>query len=199
MREKRVAGESWSLHERVACCASRKDHVGQQPNIELEMADLPRPRLKPEPARSWIPDRPGELGGPEDMRWGSGFGVTGPDAGYAMSLATRRDIPLADGEDRESANAAVAALAAARSSLFGRGPTGKDIDLALVLLGYDAASLPEGKSAELAERRIGWFTGAAHHPAKLVDFIARVPSDLLRLTADDAKARMAQGEDLITG
>ena len=40
---------------------SRKDHVGQQPNIELEMADLPRPRPKPQPAHGWVPGRPGEL------------------------------------------------------------------------------------------------------------------------------------------
>jgi hypothetical protein len=116
-----------------------------------------------------------------------------------MSLAKRRDIRPAAGEDRENANAAVAAVAAARSSLFGRAPTGQDIDLALVLLGYDAASSPEGVAAKLAERRIGWFTGAAHHPAKLVDFIARVSPDTLRLTADDARARMAKGEELVNG
>ena len=170
--------------------------MGQQPNIELEMADLPRPRPKPEPARSWVPDRPGELNGPEDMKWGSGFGVTGPDAGYALVLAKRREFELGDGEHRANADVAVAAVAAARSSLFRRGPTGKDLDLALVLLGYDG-SVPETMRAQLAERRISWFTGAAHHPAKLVGFIAHLSPETLRLTADEARVRMAKGEQLV--
>lgn len=173
--------------------------MGQQPNIELEIADLPRPRPKPDPARAWVPSRPGELGGPEDMKWGNGFGTNGPDAGYALLLAKQRDLDLADGEHRENADAAVAAVAAARSSLFGRGPTGKDIDLALVLLGYDKGSVPKETAANLGEDRLGWFTGAAHHPAKLVDFIAKLPSDTLRLTAAEARGRMASGETLIAG
>ena len=177
-------------------CTSGKDYVGQQPNIELEMADLPRPRPKPEPARSWVPGRPGELNGPGDMKWGNGFGVSGPDAGYALALAKQREYDLSDGEHRANADAAVAAVAAARSSLYGRAPTGKDLDLALVLLGYDGG-VPDAARSDLARNRIGWFTGAAHHPVKLVDFIARLSPDVLRLTADEARARMAQGEQLV--
>lgn len=175
-----------------------KDDVGQQPNIELEISDLPRPRKKPDPARSWVPGRPGELGGPEDMQWGAGFGTTGPDAGYAQSLVAERDVELAEGEHRANVNVAVAAVASARSALFGRSPTGTDIDLALVLLGYDSTGIPSETAADLAARRIGWFAAAGHHPANLHGFIADLDAGVLRLTADDARGKMAQGTKLIS-
>ncbi|MEA2002447.1 MAG: hypothetical protein U9N84_11285 [Actinomycetota bacterium] len=172
--------------------------MGQQPNIELEISDLPRPRRKPDPARGWIPGRPGELGGPEDMRSGAGFGSTGPDAGYALSLAVAREVALADGEHRGNANAAIAAVASARSSGYGRGPTKQDIDFALVLLGYNASGISEEMAAGLATSRLDWFAAAGHHPGKLLDFIAIIPSEVLQLTADEAAGRMAQGEELVT-
>jgi len=172
--------------------------VGQQPNIELEMADLPRPRRKPEPARGWVPGRPGELGGPEDMKWGNGFGANGPDAGYALSLVKRRDLELAVGEHRANADVALAAVASARSSLFGRGPTGKDVDLAMVLLGFDADRIPAETAEDLARGRTEWFSAAAHHPEKLVQFVGGLSSDTLRMTADEARTRMAQGVRLVT-
>lgn len=130
------------------------------------------------------------------MRWGSGFGVSGPDAGYAISLARRRQIEVGDGEHRVNVDVAVAAVASARSSLFGRSPTGKDIDLALVVLGLDDSGIPGDLAADLAQGRLGWFTGAAHHPEKLVDFIARLSPETLRLTADEARQRMTQGQRL---
>ncbi len=175
-----------------------KDNVGQQPNIELEISDLPRPRKKPDPARSWVPGRPGELGGPEDMRWGEGFGTTGPDAGYALSLVAARDLELVDGEHRSNVDVALAAIASARSSLFGRAPTGKDIDLVLVLLGYDHAGVPDAMTTNLADKRVEWFAAAGHHPANLHDFVASLSADTLRLTANEARTQMAQGTALIT-
>jgi hypothetical protein len=170
--------------------------VGQQPNIELEIPDLPRPRRKPDPARSWVPDRPGELGGPEDMQWGSGFGRTGPDSGFALSLIAARKVELAPGEHRGNVDAALAAVVSARSSLYGRAPTGKDVDLALVLLGFDP-DIPEGLSEELAAKRKKWFAAAAHHPANLYSFISSLDTEVLRLTADEARSRMASGTALI--
>ncbi len=174
-----------------------KDDVGQQPNIELEIADLPRPQRKPDVPQTWTPDRPGELGGPEDMMWGSGFGAAGPDSGYALSLVGRRDLEMAAGEHRQNANAAVAAVASARSSLYGRAPTGKDIDLALVLLGYDTKGIPTDITEELAQGRLEWFAAVGHHPGKLVDFVGSIEADVLLLTADQARGRLAGGERLI--
>lgn len=171
--------------------------MGQQPNIELEIADLPRPQPKPDVPQKWTPDRPGELGGPEDMMWGRGFGTVGPDSGYALSLVGRRELKLVDGEHRHNADLAVAALASARASLFGRAPTGKDIDLALVLLGYDSADTPAEIVAELEQGRLEWFSAVGHHPDKLVDFVGTIDADVLRLTAEQARARLAGGERLI--
>ena len=184
--------------QRVPLLVAWKDNVGQQPNIELEISDLPRPRRKPDPARSWVPGRPGELNGPEDMHWGAGFGTTGPDAGYALSLVAGREVNLAEGEHRANVDVAVAAVASARSSLFGRAPTGHDINLALVLLGYDSAGVPDEVAASLATRRVGWFAAAAHHHANLHTFIGSLDAAVLRLTADEARGQMAQGTQLIT-
>lgn len=182
---------------RVPLRRDRKDDVGQQPNIELEIADLPRPQPKPDVPQTWSPDRPGELGGPDDMKWGSGFGAVGPDSGYALSLVSRRDLELAEGEHRHNAAAAIAAVASARSSLYGRAPTGKDIDLALVLLGYDSKDVPAEIATELAGGRLEWFSAVGHHPGKLVDFVGEIEADVLRLTAEQARARLASGERLI--
>jgi hypothetical protein len=132
------------------------------------------------------------------MKWGSGFGAVGPDSGYALSLIGRRDFELAEGEHRPNAAAAVAAVASARSSLYGRAPIGKDIDLALVLLGYDSEDIPTEITTELARGRLTWFSAAGHHPGKLVDFVGSIEADVIRLTADQARARMAGGERLIT-
>lgn len=171
--------------------------MGQQPNIELEISDLPRPRRKPDPARSWVPDRPGELGGPEDMEWGIGFGRAGPDPGYALSLIASRQLELADGEHRSNLDAALAAVVSARASLFGRAPTGKDVDLAVVLLGLDS-SAPNSLHTDLAAKRKKWFAAAAHHPHNLYSFVSLLDTDVLRLTADEARSRMASGTSLIT-
>jgi hypothetical protein len=172
--------------------------VGQQPNIELEMSDLPRPRPKPDAPTGWIPGRPGELDGPDDMKRGGGFRTSGPDAGYALSLVAKRYFGLADGEHRGNANLAVAAVAAARSSLFGRGPTKTDVDMALVLLGYDAEGVPEETISALAMARLEWFAAAGHHPAKLNEFVSGIGDESLKLTADQVRHRMAQGEQLVT-
>ncbi|MGA9595363.1 MAG: hypothetical protein WBV06_04350 [Acidimicrobiia bacterium] len=170
--------------------------MGQQPNIELEISDLPRPRRKPDPAPSWVPDRPGELGGPEDMRSGAGFGRIGPDSGYALSLIAGRELDLAEGEHRANVGAALAAIVSARSSLYGRAPTGKDVDLAVVLLGLDPG-IPESLRSELAEKRKEWFAAAGHNPTKLYSFVSSLDTDVLRLTAGEARSRMAAGTALI--
>lgn len=190
------AGAAFAVQRAGSIAPAWKEDVGQQPNIELEISDLPRPRRRPDPARGWVPGRPGELGGPEDMQWGAGFGTTGPDAGYALSLVAERDFDLAEGEHRSNVDVAVAAVASARSSLFGRGPTGNDIDMAMVLLGYDSDGVSPAMSSDLATRRIEWFAAAGHHPANLHDFVAALDADVLRLTAAEARSEMAQGTDL---
>ena len=109
-----------------------------------------------------------------------------------------RPIELAAGEHRHNANAAIAALATARASLFGRSPTKHDIDLALVLLGYNASGLDHAVVDELAARRLRWFAAVGHKPGRLTDFVARVDRAVLKLSAEEARAKMAAGEPLVT-
>jgi hypothetical protein len=126
--------------------------LGQQPNVPLEIEDLPRATPHPGPARRWVPDRPGDLNEPGEVPQGGGFGAPGPDAGYALRLIESRSLP---GEPRQQADvkAAVAAVVTARAAALGRAPVGGDIDAAILLLG-----LP---------RRIAELRGIAHDRGRL--------------------------------
>jgi hypothetical protein len=173
--------------------------MGQQPNIELEISDLPRPTSHPAAPRRWSPTRPGELTGPDQMPWGGAFGTIGPDTGYVMRLVRRRRIEPAPGEHLHNAEIGVAAIAAARASYFGRAPTPGDVDVAMTILGY----LPEGMPGELIDRlatdRVVWMANLGHDDAKARRLVASVPVENLAAPLDDLRARMARGESLILG
>lgn len=163
--------------------------MAQQPNIELPVSGLQRRTSGIGPERPWTPNRPGELTG-IGMPWGGAFGTPGPDSGYAMKLATDRELILADHEHRADADAAVAAVAAARSSLTGRGPTKGDIDAAIVILGYDTES-------DFGPVRAAAIGGSAHHPLRIRRLIAGIPTDVYDANADELRERVAAGESLI--
>jgi hypothetical protein len=164
--------------------------MAQQPNIELRATDLPRPMPGTGPERSWKPGRPGELTG-TGAPWGGAFGTPGPDAGYALKLVADRDLILADHEHRADAEAAVAGVAAARSSRNRRGPTIKDIDAAIVILGYDTP----GDFGAIRAAVIG---GAAHHhPERVRHVIAGIPADVFDASIDELRERAASGESLV--
>jgi hypothetical protein len=171
--------------------------MGQQPNIELEIADLPRPRPAPDPARPWRPSRPGELGGPADVPWGGAFGTTGPDTGYALRLIRRRELPLAPGEHRHNAEAALVALAGARASHFGRAPTTGDVDVAMMILGYAPDGVPRELLDELATLRRTWLANLGHDAPKARRLVSAVPIENLAAPIDSLQQRMAGGERLI--
>ncbi|MEA2023245.1 MAG: hypothetical protein U9N79_03010 [Actinomycetota bacterium] len=163
--------------------------MAQQPNIDLRTSGSQWPVSRTGPERPWTPNRPGELTG-TGMPWGGAFGMPGPDAGYALKLAAPRELILAEHEHRADANAAVAAVAAARSSLVGRGPTRGDIDAAIVILGYDTES-------EFGPIRAAAIGGSAHHPNRIRGVIAGIPADVYDATADELRERAASGESLI--
>lgn len=171
--------------------------MGQQPNIELEISDLPRPVARPAPARPWRPSRPGDHAGPDDVPSGVGFGSTGPDAGYALRLAATTELTLAAGELRHNAVAAVAAIAAARASHFGRGPVGTDVELGAQLLGYLPDGVQAGLLEELATRRPELIAGVGHAVRRALALTELVPLDVLSSSPSAARARMAVGERLI--
>jgi hypothetical protein len=171
--------------------------MGQQPNIELEIADLPRPTARPAPARRWSPQRPGEMLTPDDVPWGGAFGTTGPDTGYALRLIGERELILAPGEHRANAEAAVAAVAGARASRFGRSPTAEDLNVALVLFGYDTTDLPDDLVASLAADRVEWFANVGHDSVKLRPVVAAIPLNVLESKSGAVRAQMATGRRLI--
>jgi hypothetical protein len=165
--------------------------VGQQPNIPLEIADLPRPSPHPGSPRRWSPVRPGELGAPGDVPWGGQFGTPGPDAGYATTLAAGRELALAQGESQHDAEAAVAALMVARASHFGRAPVAADAEIAELMLGYAGGGTID------AAARASRVAGAAHRPARARGLVE--DADLEALTADAAEVRrrLEAGERLL--
>jgi len=163
--------------------------MAQQPNIDLQTSNTQQSSVGTGPGRPWFPGRPGELTG-TGMPWGGAFGTPGPDAGYALKLVAGRELILADHEHRADANAAVAAVAAARSSLIGRGPTKEDIDAAIVILGYDAES-------DFGPVRAAAIGGSAHHPLRIRNLIAGIPKDVYDATPDELRERVASGESLI--
>ncbi|HEX9853921.1 MAG TPA: hypothetical protein VGC47_01225 [Acidimicrobiia bacterium] len=166
--------------------------MGQQPNIELEMSDLPRPKPARAPERRWAPTRPGELTSPADVPWGGVFGTTGPDPGYALLLASAADIDV-EGLDRHVVDEVVAAVAAARASLFGRAPMSEDIELAHTIFGFRQEGLPKEVLAGLESDRATWLAGAGHDRAKVRDIVASVPRDVLQGTLDELRSRMIGG------
>ena len=171
--------------------------MGQQPNIELEEQNLPRPTSRTAPARRWRPNRPGEVLAPDDMPWGGGFGTIGPDAGYVLLLIRETDLELADGESRHNAEAAIAAVATARSSRFGRAPVQEDVELAALVFGYDTRELPKDLVSRLQADRVAWFANLTHDAAARREVVAAIPMAVLESKPGAVRAQMASGRRLI--
>ena len=162
--------------------------MAQEPNVQLEIEDLPRPTPKPAPARRWRPERPGEITSPDDMPWGGAFGTPGPDAGYALAILARRDLDLLPGEDRHDVEAALAALMAARASRFGRAPVVGDAVVAEAVLGF-------GTDDPSWRRR--WTANAAHDTDLQRRLVAAVDPDVWLVAPEEARGRVAAGETLV--
>jgi hypothetical protein len=163
--------------------------VGQQPNIQLRLEDLPRPR--PAPARRWSARRPGDPAGPEQVPWGGAFGTPGPDTGYALRLLVDRPLALAEGERRADAEQMVAALMAARASLLGRAPVAADADVAELMLGFRA----EGSAAD--ESAVGRRRFSARGSEGVRRLLEAVDIDLLAAPEPEVRRRWAAGERLV--
>lgn len=165
--------------------------MGQQPNIELEISDLPRPTPAPAAPRRWKPGRPGELSSPDEVPWGGAFGTTGPDQGYAFNLLASLDFELGAGEHRHNVDVGLAAVAGARASRFGRAPTIEDVEIAAAIFRFDAN--PEAGPPE----RALWFANVGHDTVRLSDLVALVPLDVLDATPVEVRRRIAAGEQLL--
>lgn len=126
--------------------------MGQQPNVEMREAERPRVTLETPPAGRWRPLKPGLITAPDQVPRGGSFGLVGPDAGFALKLLARADVP-----DDPGAKEVLAALMTARAALLGRAPIVEDLDVALILCGYGYDAPPE-----VVARRERWFESAAH-------------------------------------
>jgi len=136
---------------------------------------------------------------PREVPSGGAFGTIGPDTGYAARLIADRVILLAPNEDRHQVEAAVVALAGARAAQLGRAPTGNDIDVALLLLGYEDADTPDAEtSVDLAAARRQWLTGLGHGSSASSALVASVRPAVLISSPGEIRARRRAGEDLIT-
>ena len=162
--------------------------MGQQPNIQLHLEDLPRPEAHPGPARRWSAGRPGDLASPEQVPWGGAFGTPGPDTGYALRLLADRPPAAAGGEGRAEVVRLVAALMAARASLLGRAPVIGDAEVAEMILGLRA----EEPAASETPRR---FSG--HETEVLRRQLEAINPALLAAPAGEVHRRWAAGERLI--
>ncbi len=171
--------------------------MGQQPNIELEISDLPRPTPRTAPARRWSPRRPGDLTVPGDVPSGGAFGSIGPDPGYALRLVRTLHLAIGPAEQAHNAEAAVAAIAGARAVHFTRAPIIEDVEVAALVLGYDTEGVPAGLVDDLAADRPALVANIGHSSRKSTALIALVASDVLASTADEVRARMAAGERLL--
>ena len=155
--------------------------MGQQPNVEIDPSDLPRPVIDTDPPRRWRPTRPGVIVRPDQMPWGGAFGTPGPDTGYAMKLVREADLP----ERTEGLESVLAALMAARASLFGRAPVIEDLEVARILAGFG-----EGLPEDLADRRGRWVEATAHEPSKGRSAVADIDLDLLKFKPGEILSRL---------
>ena len=161
--------------------------MGQQPNIQLHLEDLPRPEAHPGPARRWSADRPGDLASPEQVPWGGAFGTPGPDTGYALRLLADRPPAAAGGEDGAQVVRLVASLMAARASLLGRAPVMGDAEVAEMILGL--------RAEEAATEMLSRFSGPESEVLRRL--LEAIDPALLAAPVDEVRRRWATGERLI--
>ncbi len=151
--------------------------MAQQPNIARTSAPA---SSSPVDAPHWVPTRPGEITTPDEAVTGPGFGVQGPDIGYAFKLVRAADF---DRCGRTSILEEVLVnLVGARSGTIGRGPTMGDVDVALALLG--AGNVRSGAKSRLAHL----LDHTAHEARRGMSFVNSLPRDLLVGTVAKAEA-----------
>lgn len=151
--------------------------MGQQPNVELTAAQLPKPTPEPDAARRWRPTRPGVITSPDQVPSGGAFGTPGPDTGYALLLIRALGPELSAGQQK-----VVAALMAARASRLGRAPTAEDLDVARLISG-----IGDGLRPTLVERGKHWVTESVHERTPGQKAVAEAEPELLVMSAEDAR------------
>jgi hypothetical protein len=156
--------------------------VAQPTFVPVPDADRVRPSIPPPIPLKARTGRPGELRSPI-VPTGRGVGTTGPDQGFALTLAHRLAprLTVAPGEDHHDAEVGVALVGARRAALAGRAPSIFDLEVAAGLFG-----LLGGAPDELVALRRQRFFGVAHSYDAQRALVDSVPEPALRLTPDEA-------------
>lgn len=123
--------------------------MSTDPFVSATLDDAPRqeqnlaPGVHRPAARPWFADRPGDLHGRQPT--GPSLGAPGPNIGYALSLVerTRDRIALAPHEHAADAGAVVGELAMKRAASYGRAPVMADVEVAMLMLGYQGGVDPD--------------------------------------------------------
>jgi hypothetical protein len=140
--------------------------MAQQPNVEITDAERPRRIPKPGIAVKWRADKPGIPDAPDEMPGGGYYGTTGPDPGWGLKLVNQADLP----DDDPDLERVVSGLVLARAAAWGRAPVMEDVEVALILCGFD-----EGLDASPHEHRPG------------ATAVAEVERDVLMMKPSDAR------------
>ena len=161
------------------------------PFVRPDLADRPRqqqnlpPGVALPPAHGWTATRPGDL--PPGQPDGAMLGRPGPNVGYAYTLAERaaNRLRLDPSEHSHDAVAVVAEIAGKRAAQFGRAPVIGDVDVAIMLLGYDGTA-----DNTFALARAHLVHEAAHDYPRRRALVDAVPDDLLRLRGLELEQRV---------
>ncbi len=144
--------------------------MAQQPNIEIDQSDLPRPVLDTSAASRWSPSsKPGVITSPDQVPTGGTFGTPGPDTGWALKI-----IRKVDPQNDPNLEAVLVALMAARAAALGRAPVPGDLHVAKLFCG-----MIEGVPDALSERLEKWLAAVPHERSKGRTAVADVDPDLL--------------------
>jgi hypothetical protein len=167
--------------------------VAQPTFVPVPDADRVRPSIPaPIPLKARA-NRPGELRSPT-VPTGPGVGTTGPDQGFALTLAARLapKLHLAAGEHADDLVLGIALVGSRRAALAGRAPSAYDVEVAAGLFGL----LDDGCPAGLVAHRREAFRGVAHGYDAQRALVDGVPAEALTLSPDDARDTTTWAERL---
>lgn len=149
--------------------------MAQQPNIEITAAEMPRPVPEPGVAVDWRDDKPGLPVGPDDIPGGGIFGAIGPDPGWGVKMVKRAELP----DDDPNVRWVLTGLVLARAAAFGRAAIPEDLEVALILCGYDADP-PQW----VVERRERWVENSHYEQRYGASAVAEVDKETLMMSVD---------------
>lgn len=149
--------------------------MAQQPNVEITDGERPRRTPQPGVAVKWRSDKPGIPDGPTGTAGGGYYGTTGPDPGWGLKIVNNAKLP----DDDPHLRKVLTGLMLARAAALGRAPVPEDLDVALILCGYD-----EDAPATLVQRRNRWLQSSPHEQRPGASAVAEVDKSQLILKPD---------------